>query len=146
MQRPGVGIAVFVARGTKILMLKRQGSHGAGTWSFPGGHLEFGESWETCAKRELKEETGLDVSDLKFTGVTNDIFQEKGKHYITIFLRTEIKSDEPKIMEPDKCAEMNWFEWENMPKSLFLPIINLKKQGFHPFKKYKNLKKSKTSG
>jgi len=135
MQRPNVGIGIFIIKNNKFLMLKRKGSHGEDTWSLPGGHLEFGESWEFCAKREIKEETGLNVSDLKFTGVTNDVFQKEGKHYITIFLRTEIKLGEPKIMEPDKCTEMNWFEWENMPENLFLPIINLRKQGFHPFKK-----------
>ena len=46
--------------------LARLGSHGAGTYALPGGHLEMGESWEACAAREVLEETGLEVSGLRF--------------------------------------------------------------------------------
>lgn len=48
----GVGVAVIVKRGGKILLIKRQGSHGAGTWAPPGGHIDFGESVEETARRE----------------------------------------------------------------------------------------------
>jgi len=36
-------------------------------------------------------------------------------------------------MEPEKCEKWEWFEWEKLPKNLFLPFKNLKKQGFHPY-------------
>jgi hypothetical protein len=50
----------------------RKGSHGAGTLSLPGGHLEMMESWEECARREVEEETGLEISDINQIYVTND--------------------------------------------------------------------------
>ena len=78
--RPKVGIAAIVVRGNKILLGKRKGSHGDGTYSFPGGHLEFGESLEECARRETKEETGLDVANIRFSALTNDVFEKEGKH------------------------------------------------------------------
>ena len=66
--------------------------HGAGSWSTPGGHLEFGESLEECAIRETKEETGVSITDVKFRAVTNDIFEESGKHYITIWMQGNYSS------------------------------------------------------
>ena len=46
---PKVGTAIIITRDNKILLMKRRGPHGAGTWSPPGGHLDFGESPEQCA-------------------------------------------------------------------------------------------------
>lgn len=51
----------------------------------PGGHLEYGESFAECAKREVLEETGLEVGEIKFLVATNDVFGE-GKHYVTVFV------------------------------------------------------------
>lgn len=57
-----------------------------GTWGLPGGHLEFGESFETCAARETLEETGLKIKDVRFLNATNSIMKVENKHYITIFM------------------------------------------------------------
>ncbi|KUM55797.1 hypothetical protein ACN42_g11438, partial [Penicillium freii] len=81
----GVGVFVFNAAG-KFVIGKRQGSLGAGTWGLPGGHLEFGESFETCATRETLEETGLKIKDVRFLNATNSIMKAENKHYITIFM------------------------------------------------------------
>ncbi len=55
MERPKVGVGVIVVKEGKVLLLQRKNSHGSGTWCFPGGHLEYGESLEECAKREVLE-------------------------------------------------------------------------------------------
>ena len=52
------GIAVIVRNGDRILLNKRSGVHGAGTWAPIAGHLDFGESLEHCAIRETKKEAG----------------------------------------------------------------------------------------
>lgn len=127
-----VGLAVFVIKDNKILMHKRKNSHGNGTWSLPGGHLEYGESLEGCAKRETMEECGIKIKNLKFADITNDIFEAEKKHYITIFMLAEHDSGEPQILEPEKCERWEWFEWEKLPRPLFLPIENLLKQNFNP--------------
>ena len=126
-KRPKVGIGVIVKKEGKILLGKRLNAHGEGTWSFPGGHLEFGESWEECAKREVMEETNLQITNLKFYAVTNDIFEEENKHYITIFIECDYGSGELQNMEPHKCERWDWFSWDDLPEKLFLPIRNLKK-------------------
>ena len=131
--RPKVGIGVIVFNNGKILLGMRKNSHGNHTWNFPGGHLEFNEEIIDCAKREVLEETGLKIQNPTIIGqVTNDIFIEEKKHYITIFVMGTSDNSEPKIMEPEKCDGWSWFDWEDLPQPLFLPIQNLIKQGFVP--------------
>jgi 8-oxo-dGTP diphosphatase len=132
MERPKVGVGVFIIKDKKILMGKRINSHGEGTWSLPGGHLEFFETFEDCAKREVMEETGLKISDVTFATATNDMFEKENKHYITIFVKSKNPEGIVKVIEPDKCMEWGWFSWDNLPKPLFLPLKNLKKTDFNP--------------
>ncbi|MCC7432972.1 NUDIX domain-containing protein [Candidatus Peregrinibacteria bacterium] len=131
--RPKVGLGVIVIKDGKVLLGKRKNAHGEGTWCFPGGHLEFGESWEACARREVAEEAGINIKDLKFITATNDIFDQEEKHYITIIMISQYDSGEVKIMEPEKCEGWEWFEWEALPKPLFQPTQNLIKTINKPF-------------
>ncbi len=132
IKRPKVGVGVIVIKEGKILLGKRKNAHGEGSWSFPGGHLEFNESWEVCAERETIEETGLSIKNIRFGSVTNDIFETEVKHYITIFMLADYNSGEERVMEPDKCEEWRWFEWHQLPQPLFIPIQNLLRTKYHP--------------
>ncbi|HSW81361.1 MAG TPA: NUDIX domain-containing protein [Candidatus Saccharimonas sp.] len=116
-----VGIAVFVCKNGKFLMLQRQGAHGAGSWAVPGGHLEFGESFEDTSRREVKEETGLIIKNIRFCAVTNDYFMEENKHYITIWVLSDWSSGKEYIAEPGKCLQQAWHTFEDLPQPLFLP-------------------------
>jgi 8-oxo-dGTP diphosphatase len=127
-QRPKVGLGVYIVKDKKILLGKRIGSHGANTWSPPGGHLEFNESFEECSIRETMEETGIKIKNLRFLGITNDFFKKENKHYITIAVIADYESGTVKIMEPNKCLEWKWFSLDKFPKTLFLPTENLLKQ------------------
>jgi 8-oxo-dGTP diphosphatase len=130
--RPQIGVGVIVVRDGRVLLGKRVGSHGAGTWAFPGGHLEFGESIEACARRELAEETGLQL-DAIFPGpYTNDVMAAEGRHYVTCYVQGNVGAGEPKVMEPDKCERWEWFAWTSLPSPLFQPVQNLVAQGLAP--------------
>lgn len=131
--RPNVGLGVFVMNGEEILMGLRKGAHGEGTWCFPGGHLEFRETWEACAKRETLEETGLEIANIRHVATTNDIFESEGKHYITIFMMADYVGGDVQLMEPEKCVEWAWFTWDTLPENTFLSTVNLKEQGFNPY-------------
>ena len=85
--RPSVGVAVIVIKNGKVLLGKRKGSHGSGSWAFPGGHLEMNESIEACARREVFEETGISIHNIRYAAFTNDIFKEEQKHYESIAVR-----------------------------------------------------------
>jgi len=122
--QPGVGVGVIIKKDGKVLLQKRIGAHGEGTWCFPGGHLEFGESPEQTALREVKEEVNVDIAKPRVVGLTNDIMRADKKHYVTIFVEAEYAGGEARIGEPDKLKEIGWFALDNLPKPLFIPVKN----------------------
>ncbi len=122
---PKVGVAVLIVKDDQLLLLKRSGVHGAGTWSTPGGHLEFGESPEECAAREAREETSLTVCDVQYIGLTNDVFLPSAKHYITIWTKVLHFVGEPRIGAPEEMSGIGWFPWTALPQPLFLPLQHL---------------------
>lgn len=116
-----IGIGVFVFKDGKFIIGRRKGSHGDGHWALPGGHLEFGETFEDTASREVLEETGLKIKNVRFGAVTNDYFKDKGKHYVTIWVLSDWESGKEQITEPDKFIEMQWRDFDNLPMPLFMP-------------------------
>ncbi len=118
---PRVGVGVMIVnKKREVLLGLRQGSHGAGEWSFPGGALEFGETIFVTAKREVKEETGLDIDEFELISVYDELryIKTDDKHYIGLGVKTEYKSGEVKIMEPDKCLEWKWYGLDNLPEKM----------------------------
>ena len=97
--------------------MKRKSPLGEGTWTTPGGHLDFGETPEECAAREAKEEVGLEVFDLRFRAFTNDVFAPEGRHYISIWMDGK-STGEPTIAAEDEVQEIGWFSWEALPAPL----------------------------
>ena len=132
-KRPFVGVAVIVIKNQKVLLGKRKNSHGSGTWQFPGGHLEFNESIKDCARRELFEETGIKIKNIRLGPYTNDIFEKEKKHYITLFVVADYDSGVLELKEPEKCEKWDWFEWGKLPEPSFLPIKNLMASQKVPF-------------
>jgi 8-oxo-dGTP diphosphatase len=132
-ERPCIGIGVIIRKNGKVLLGKRQSSHGKGTWSYPGGHLEKWETIEGCAEREAFEESGLKIRNNRNGPFTNDFFETEGKHYVTLCVVADWESGEPVVKEPEKTSAWQWFSWTKLPKPLFLPCENLVKTGFDPF-------------
>tara|TARA_R110001583_G_scaffold8895_1_gene41893 strand:+ start:691 stop:1104 length:414 start_codon:yes stop_codon:yes gene_type:complete len=130
--RPKVGVGVAIIKDGKVLLGKRKNAHGEGTWSFPGGHLEYQETWAECAIRETLEETDLSIKNVRFGTVTNDIFPAEQKHYVTIIMLSDYDFGDLRNMEPDKCEKWEWFTWDKLPNSLFESIENLLKDNYNP--------------
>jgi 8-oxo-dGTP diphosphatase len=118
-------VAILITADERVLLVRRKNAHGAGTWAPPGGHLEFGESLAECAAREAHEETGVDVRDVRFLAITNDVFETEGLHYITVWMQGTAGGAEPSIKAADEVAELGWFAWDALPQPLFLPLQNL---------------------
>jgi 8-oxo-dGTP diphosphatase len=129
-----VGVAVYIIKNGKVLLGKRKGSHAQGAYATPGGHLEFGETWEECVLREIAEEVGIEIGNIRLGFVTNDIFEGENKHYITIDMIADYVSGEVKNLEPEKCESWDWYTWDNLPSPLMITTQNAIAGGFNPTK------------
>jgi len=121
METPKVGIGIIIEnKDGNILIGKRKGSH-APFYSIPGGHLEIGETFESAAIREVKEETDLTIFDPKVICVTNNLrtYQLEGKHYISIIMYVNRFEGEVKLMEADKCESWEWVNPCQLPQPHF---------------------------
>lgn len=130
--RTRVGVGVIVVREGRVLLGRRRGSHGAGTWALPGGNLEYGETVESCAYRELLEETGMQLDSVRPAPFTVDHFPEQDRHYVTLFVEAIGVTGAPQSLEPDKCDGWAWFAWDAFPSPVFGPLDSLRAQGFVP--------------
>jgi len=126
-KKVGVGFGVLILKNNKILLGKRHEDpekassllNGAGTWTMPGGKLEFGETFEEGAKRETLEETGILLKTVKVICVNNDMVETA--HFVTIGLFSDDFEGEPQVMEPDEITEWRWFDLNELPNQIYFP-------------------------
>ena len=121
-----VGIGVMILDGNKILLGHRNknkkdtgGIYEVDCWTIPGGKQEYNETFLEGAKREVKEETNLDIDDLELFGVADDV--QLDRHFITLQVIAKKYSGNLKVMEPDKEDEWKWFDLNNLPEKLYTP-------------------------
>jgi len=128
-KKVGVGVGIMLLKGGKVLLGKRNDDpekadselSGEGTWTMPGGKMEFGESLEEAAMREVLEETGIiiDKDKLRIISLSNDMTEKA--HFVTIGFLYEGDVDEPETMEPEEITEWKWFEMAKYPLNIFPP-------------------------
>jgi ADP-ribose pyrophosphatase YjhB (NUDIX family) len=99
-EHPRVGVGAIVWRGNEVLMIRRANPPRAGQWSLPGGAQELGETIAEAAKREVFEETGLDIAVTDVVTVVDMIERDaNGKirfHYVLVDVNAEWVAGEPK--------------------------------------------------
>lgn len=115
---PKIGVNIFLIKDGKILLGKRMKKTGYETWSLPGGHFEWGEKLEDCARRELEEETGIVCGNLEFLHLVND--PREDCHYVHINFLAKSWEGEPKLTEPENFSEWSWFDLNNLPDPVFI--------------------------
>ena len=120
VRMPQVGVGVVFVREGKVFLAKRQGSHGEDTWASAGGHLEWEESLEDCARREALEELGVTVGEMRFLCISNIVAY--GKHYVDVEFLGDIGSQEPRLAEPEAFSESGWFPLDDLPQPLFQAV------------------------
>ena len=121
----GVGFGVILEKKGKILLGKRHPDpdkadsvfRSAGQWCLPGGKLDWGESFEEGAIREVEEETGIQIKDSEVISIHNGMNEHA--HYVTIGLIARNWTGEAKVMEPDEITEWRWFDLKELPKERY---------------------------
>ncbi len=130
-KKVGAGFGVMMLKDGKILLGRRHSDpekassalRGEGTWTMPGGKLEFGESFEDGAKREVLEETGIQLNTVKVICVNNN--KNEFAHFVTIGLFSDDFIGDARIMEPDEIVEWLWFDLNALPNPLYFPSANI---------------------
>lgn len=125
--KPGVGVGVMVIENNKILLGLRNPNkekasselQGQGTWTMPGGKVEFMEKLVDAAKRELEEETSLKATKLDILCISDDMTDTA--HYVTVGFIVKEYSGEVKIMEPETIIDWKWFDLNELPENLYKP-------------------------
>lgn len=145
IKKMGIGVGVMILKDGKILLGQRRFDsikfgdklYGDRVWTMPGGKLDFGESFEDCAKREVLVDTGviINTKDLEVISLTNDITPEA--HFVTIGMLLREYPNESRFMEPNDITEWKWFPLDELPSPLFPPSQKIL-SNFKDGKFYKN--------
>lgn len=121
-----IGIGVMILDGDKILLGHRAknkkdtgGIYETDCWTLPGGKQEYYETFFEGAKREVKEETNLDIDNLELFDAADDI--QPDRHYITLHIIAREHRGALKVMEPHSEDGWKWFSLDNLPEKLYSP-------------------------
>jgi 8-oxo-dGTP diphosphatase len=117
----GVGVGAIILNAQGRLFLARRGpkaKNEQGSWEFPGGSVEFGETLAEALQREMYEEYGIEVSVGQLVDVVDHILHQEHQHWVSPTFICQIISGEPYIREPEKCTEIGWFGVDQMPDEL----------------------------
>lgn len=120
--RPAVTVDIVVVtreRKPRVLLIRRGHEPFAGTWAIPGGFVDMEESLETAARRELKEETGVDVTDVEQLHTFGDPDRDPRGRVISVayLIRVDVKKVKPKA--GDDAAEAGWHSLAEPPPLAF---------------------------
>lgn len=111
-------IAVFVRNRDelKLLLIQRKNEPYKGTWCLPGGFLEDNEDLETGARRELKEETGLNIESLHQLRAFSAPDRDPRARTITVVHYTVLVGETPNIKAGDDAGDARWYDVEDLPQ------------------------------
>jgi 8-oxo-dGTP diphosphatase len=116
-RNPSPGVVVVIEREGAVLLGRRSGSFGTGKWCLPQGYVEFDDDFLTAARREVKEETGLEVELLSILSVVSN-FLGPGLHTLAIILLARVVNGEP--VAADDLEALAWFPLaEPLPEMAF---------------------------
>ena len=102
----------------QVLLIERGADPYKGCWAFPGGFMNMDETTEQCAIRELEEETGIEVTDIKQIGAYSKVDRDPRGRTITVAYLALVSSPIP-VTGQDDAAKAQWFPIDNLPSLAF---------------------------
>ena len=102
----------------KVLLIQRGFDPYKGCWAFPGGFMDIDETTEECARRELKEETGLEVGEVKQVGAYSTVDRDPRGRTITVAYVTHVPQTLP-VAGLDDAAQAKWWPVNALPPLAF---------------------------
>jgi mutator protein MutT len=118
----GVSAGAMIVNDMGQIFLAQRGlkaKNERGYWENPGGGVEFGEKLEDAVKREIMEEYGAEIEIIKQFPAEDHLIPVENQHWVaTTFLVKFKQGSTPKIMEPEKCSAIGWFDMDNLPSPL----------------------------
>ena len=109
--RPICGVGIVVFHHQKVLLIRRGKPPRQGDWSIPGGKQKLGETIREAARREVQEETGIEIGPLKLVDVVDSIFKDSQQriqyHYSLIDWMGEYHSGI--LIASDDAVDAKWF-------------------------------------
>jgi 8-oxo-dGTP diphosphatase len=115
---PKVGVGGVILQDGMVLLLLRKKPPEVGSWSLPGGRVEFGERLADAVVREMREELGITVEVESLVCVTDHIVPADNAHWVSPTYRVRLVSGIPQNLEPEKTAAIEWFALSNLPANL----------------------------
>ncbi|MBI3573098.1 MAG: NUDIX domain-containing protein [Candidatus Kerfeldbacteria bacterium] len=120
-------VYLILKRGDAILLTRRQGSgYYDGWYSVPAGHLEAGELPTDCLVREAQEELGIKLrkEDLKLAHVMYRTKHDETGDRVDYFFSCQKWQGDPRIQEPEKCDDIQWFRRGTLPDNMMHHVRN----------------------
>ncbi len=129
----GVGCGAFIIndKGELLLQLRNKAPEKE-YWSIPGGRVELFETFEEAVKREVKEETGVEVEIISLLGICDHIIKNEERHWVSPSYLCKIVEGEPQILEPTKHLDVKWFSLDKLPEKITITT----KDAIRNYKKY----------
>ncbi|MDZ4835637.1 MAG: NUDIX hydrolase [Candidatus Melainabacteria bacterium] len=120
---PNTRISVVVLNKDGEILLVRHKKGNQRYWVLPGGRLEYGETFEECAVREVKEETGLDVEMERFLYLSEAIAPDRSRHIVNIFIKAKVTGGTMKLGDEPVLAGVEFVKLEELAQiTLFPPV------------------------
>lgn len=113
-KEPVLAVDAIIEKDNKILLIRRAGKTFHEKLAFPGGHVEYGETVENAAKREVKEETGLNIEIKKLLGVYSDPNRDPRGHVVSVVFIGKIKSG--KLKASSDASDAKFYETKELIK------------------------------
>jgi 8-oxo-dGTP diphosphatase len=120
--RPAVTVDVVIVTGAvkpQVLLIRRKQDPFAGMWAIPGGFVDMDEPLEAAARRELREETGVEPDRLEQLHTFGDPGRDPRGRTISVVYLAQVDVNRVKPQAGDDAAEVGWHDLSNLPPLAF---------------------------